>query len=400
MSIFRDDRIYSNDVGSHFTTQKQEGYMLFSDMFRKHFEGFTLDKRQRVMLDTKAPINFTDLTDMLKSKDAAKLARYEALFASGKFTFLDGKPMNDKVAFNTYPRSGNSMLRRLIEQMTGVFTGATVRLFTATSLQMMGLAGEEITDDRVWVIKAHHPGLMPGAIQFDSHKVICCIRNPIDVFTSFATFVNTMSHSAVPEFDYHKDFPEWWDWWVKYNADLHAKYFTTMIRHCTEEGKNPIHFVRFEDLIANKAEELEGVMKFLLGVESLEGTNAQTRIKQITLNKQASQPYKLKKTTGLLNEHQHKFNKEQYDYIKATNENLLYKFGYTNHPDHDNRTAFFNFEQHKKENLDQFMSFRKINEEALKKVCDPNWKKTNYRINKDEVFDYFVDPKKVQEPSF
>jgi len=126
--------------------------------------------------------------------------------------------MTEKVAFNTYPRSGNSMLRRLVEQMSGVFTGATMRLYTATTLQIMGLAGEEVVDDRVWVVKAHHPGLMPGVIPINSHKVICCIRNPIDVFTSFATFCNTMSHSAQPEFDYHKDFPEWWDWWVKYNA--------------------------------------------------------------------------------------------------------------------------------------------------------------------------------------
>lgn len=58
------------------------------------------------------------------------------------------------------------MLRRLIEQMTGVYTGATIKLHTATSLQCMGLAGEEIIDDRVMVVKAHHPGLMEGAIPF------------------------------------------------------------------------------------------------------------------------------------------------------------------------------------------------------------------------------------------
>lgn len=126
------------------------------------------------------------------------------------------------------------MLRRLMEQMTGCYTGATVRLHTSTSLQVMGLAGEEIIDDRVWVIKAHHPGLMPGVIPFDSHKVICCIRNPIDVFVSFATLVNTLSHTAQPEFEYQKDFPEWWDWWVKLNADLHERYFHTMIKHCTD----------------------------------------------------------------------------------------------------------------------------------------------------------------------
>jgi len=51
-----------------------------------------------------------------------------------------------------------------------------------------------------------------------------------------------------------------------------------MIRHCTTEGKNPIYICRFEDLVKNSAEELEGVMKFLLDVDTLEGTNCARRL--------------------------------------------------------------------------------------------------------------------------
>jgi len=51
--------------------------------------------------------------------------------------------------------------------------------------------------------------------KFDSDKVICCVRNPLDVILSFASLSNTMSHSANPEFDYATDYPEWWAWWVK-----------------------------------------------------------------------------------------------------------------------------------------------------------------------------------------
>ena len=174
------------------------------------------------------------------------------------------------------------MLRRLIEQMSGIYTGATVKLHTSTSLQCMGLAGEEIVDDRVWVVKAHHPGLMPGVIQFNSQKTICCVRNPIDVIVSFATLINTLSHTAQPEYEYHTDFPEWWDWWVKKQSADMKRYFDTLLRHCRDEGKNPIYIVRFEDLLKDKQGELEGVMKYLLDMDSLEGTNAQRRIEQIT----------------------------------------------------------------------------------------------------------------------
>ena len=50
------------------------------------------------------------------------------------------------------------MLRRLIEQITGVYTGAPVSLNTSTNLQICGLAGEAVVDDRVWFVKSHSPG--------------------------------------------------------------------------------------------------------------------------------------------------------------------------------------------------------------------------------------------------
>jgi hypothetical protein len=53
------------------------------------------------------------------------------------------------------------------------------------------------------------------------------------------------------------------------------------VRHCTVEGLNPIYIVRYEDLCLEPAEELEGMMKFLLDLDSLEGTNAARRIEQL-----------------------------------------------------------------------------------------------------------------------
>ena len=75
---------------------------------------------------------------------------------------------------------------------------------------------------------------MPGVLEFDSSKVLMCVRNPLDVLVSFASLVNTLSHTAEPEFSYSKDFPKWWDWWVKDQAKKHAQYFNTMIDSCTK----------------------------------------------------------------------------------------------------------------------------------------------------------------------
>ena len=114
----------------------------------------------------------------------------------GEFKFCDGQKLPSKISFSTYPRSGNSFLRKYLEQMTGIPTGSTVSLHTATSLQVQGLKGEYIVDDRTWIIKAHHPMLLPGALSFNSDKIVCCVRNPLDVFQSFASLANTMSHSG------------------------------------------------------------------------------------------------------------------------------------------------------------------------------------------------------------
>jgi hypothetical protein len=52
----------------------------------------------------------------------------------------------------------------------------------------MGMIGEEITDDRVWIVKSHHPlpgiGEIPEHRKYTSNKVICCVRNPLDAFYS------------------------------------------------------------------------------------------------------------------------------------------------------------------------------------------------------------------------
>jgi hypothetical protein len=64
--------------------------------------------------------------------------------------------------------------------------------------------------------------------------MFCCVRDPIDVIFSYATLVNTFAHSAKAEYEFHTDFPEWWDWWVKEQSANHKKYFGTLFQHCID----------------------------------------------------------------------------------------------------------------------------------------------------------------------
>lgn len=65
----------------------------------------------------------------------------------------------DTVVMTSYPRSGNTMLRALIEKTTGVITGSDCD-FTKPlnyALKEAGLQGEGLFDSRVIVVKTHYP---------------------------------------------------------------------------------------------------------------------------------------------------------------------------------------------------------------------------------------------------
>jgi len=98
------------------------------------------------------------------------------------------------------------------------------------------MPGEYIVDDRTWIVKSHHPMIIPHQLKFETDKIILCVRNPVDVFTSLASFANTMSHSGQPEYSYQKDYAEWWDWWITLTSKNHSKWFEIMLRHMQAEG--------------------------------------------------------------------------------------------------------------------------------------------------------------------
>jgi hypothetical protein len=202
-SLFREDWLYMNDLATHYSCVAHPGFRTFSVQFRaKYGNNYKTERDGTVSVAGAKTINFKSLMNVLKSKDESLFKDNSWIF-DGDFKFCDGEALPSKIAFNTYPRSGNSFLRKYLEQMTGISTGATVSLHTSTSLQIQGLKGEHIVDDRAWIIKAHHPMLLPQVLKFKSDKVVCCVRNPLDVIMSFASLGNTMSHSGQPEYSYN-----------------------------------------------------------------------------------------------------------------------------------------------------------------------------------------------------
>ena len=122
--------------------------------------------------------------------------------------FLDNTPIpGEKTAYMTIARSGNTFLRKYIETITGISTGSDMPVQTPMPLQMTGMIGEGIVDDRCWVTKTH----FPSGIQlqsFKAHKVIICVRNPFDVIKSISSFFTTFTHSKSQATDLPEDHPK------------------------------------------------------------------------------------------------------------------------------------------------------------------------------------------------
>jgi len=126
---------------------------------------------------------------------------FENVNTDGPTFFLDGQPNEtNKIGLFSYPRSGNSFTRKLVESVTGIASGAVYTLNTDTDLQMLGFKGEEIVDDTTWMAKCHHPFFLPGSLSYKMNKTILVVRNPYDVIISFALLCLSLSHSLKPEF--------------------------------------------------------------------------------------------------------------------------------------------------------------------------------------------------------
>ena len=96
----------------------------------------------------------------------------------------------------------------------------------------MGMKGEGVDDDKIWVCKTHHPLVMYQSSQFSANKTFMVVRNPLDVFPSYAALANTMSHGNKPDYELHTEYAEWWTWWVKRQCQQMKDFFRIIRQDC------------------------------------------------------------------------------------------------------------------------------------------------------------------------
>jgi len=351
-NLYREDLFYANKAFLCWSMKGPDGseerktFEKFSERFRKIYPGYQLDKYMHIVAKPETPvINLRQLMDLLKSSDAGLWERAKWMFDKN-FRFLDGQPnKSQKVAFCSFPRSGNTFLRRYMELITGIQTGADNTLHVNVCLQMQGMKGEDITDDSVWIVKSHSPWVMPEAPVFHANKVIVIVRNPMDTNLSWLHLVAMNNHAMKSPFNYEELYPNYFDWWIKDCCTHINNWMLTMMRDAKFRSV-PILFIRFEDLVMNPEPELYNMMSFLLGKRDLTGTNAERRIKEVmALGQEATQIYTLKESTKRNNANAHRYTDAQKAWISENMKEMNHFFGYAKLPtDPENNTGFYEYD--------------------------------------------------------
>lgn len=98
------------------------------------------------------------------------------------------------VALISFPGSGNTWVRQLLESGSGICTGSTM---CDISLRYDGFTGENVNSGATLVVKTHRPiatwltgpvrnttGLVPNAADASFQSAIIIIRNPLDALVS------------------------------------------------------------------------------------------------------------------------------------------------------------------------------------------------------------------------
>lgn len=177
-----------------------------------------------------------------------------------------------RILLSSYPRSGNSYLRSLLEGSTGIITGSDNRpnRNLSASLIRFGYQGEGVVDQSVWLIKSHYPERF-GYARFDVSKTILLVRNPFDTIASYFNMAFTNTHDK----ELHpccREAPaplaSIWEDFVVEEAGVWLRFHNFWANKAKEM---PVLIVRFEDL---GMASLERIHAFLGRDEREEGARS------------------------------------------------------------------------------------------------------------------------------
>ncbi|KPI93167.1 WSCD family member CG9164 [Papilio xuthus] len=178
-------------------------------------------------------------------------------------------PLPFAIALASYPGSGNTWLRYLLQQVTGIVTGSVSLDY---SLRKQGFPAENISDGSVLVVKTHkYPP--KNVNKFES--AILLIRNPRDAILAEFNRINSGHTGIAPKsaFDMKVRAPRR-KVWVPF-VSLQLRKWEIFHNLWLTKFPGPVYIVFYEALLSDTRNTLQGILIFL-NITVTEGLHRRT----------------------------------------------------------------------------------------------------------------------------
>ena len=155
-----------------------------------------------------------------------------------------------------------------MEKITGIVTGseADITLGLIQALMDEGLEGEGLVDNRVWVVKSHHPE-RTGITFYRPKRCVMVLRDPIDCIPSLFHLTMTDSHDLSLCDEDFVAFQKHWFEYVELEISVWRDFHEFWLN-----AEMPVHIIRYEDMVKRPRYAMTELMKFMYKLEDLEGT--------------------------------------------------------------------------------------------------------------------------------
>ncbi|XP_068623422.1 WSCD family member AAEL009094 [Battus philenor] len=170
---------------------------------------------------------------------------------------LRSPPLPYAVALVSYPGSGNTWLRYLLQQVTGIVTGS---IYMDYGLRVHGFPAENVTDGTVLVVKTHEA----PPLETDKFKsAILLIRNPRDAILADFNRLHKGHIGTAPKSAFKKRSREHrrTDWSTYVSSQLKA--WESLHNLWLTKFPGPIYMVFYETLLQETKNTLQGILNFL-----------------------------------------------------------------------------------------------------------------------------------------
>ncbi|XP_045518263.1 WSCD family member AGAP003962 [Pieris brassicae] len=164
-------------------------------------------------------------------------------------------PSYNVVALVSYPGSGNTWLRYLLQQATGIMTGS---IYMDYGLKVHGFPAENVTNGSVLVVKTHEGP--PPDKKFQA--AVLLIRNPRDAILADFNRIHKGHIGTAPKSAFKRKTRDQKSDWTSY-VSMEVMTWESTHRLWLTRFTGPLHIVLYERLVIDTRSTLHSVLDFL-----------------------------------------------------------------------------------------------------------------------------------------